>query len=377
MAFGAEKPAYNCNMTDSLFATPSLGLVRVALPVPIDSLFDYRVPESMDANAQPGHRVQVQFGGRPLVGLICQRLPESAREAPERVGQLASLDGVIDAAPVLSHEMIRMLGEAAAEILCPIGIALTTALPRGSEPRIVRRLALSARGRAALQSGAVSGDARAVLALLAEGPAAPGTVARKIPRAQTMLHVLERDGLLTRVQHERKPTARARTERTASLAPGIDLDAVCEGELARAPKQAELLRRIAHRPMVSVASLCAKRPQNANLLRTLEKRGFVQIGVQAAPRDVLGARVNRHVPVRGLDHDVVLELDGDELIVGSEAGVRIYGQDPPSGGAPTSIRITCPPARRIDIVVGKAAAGRAPFGFSIRAVDVPSSWDGA
>ena len=123
MTFGLRKRAYNCAMTDSLFAAPSLGLVRVALPVPIDSLFDYRVPEPMDANAQPGHRVQVRFSGRPLVGLICERLPESSREAPSRVGELASLDKVIDSEPVLSLEMIRMLGEAAAEILCPIGIA--------------------------------------------------------------------------------------------------------------------------------------------------------------------------------------------------------------------------------------------------------------
>jgi len=296
MTFGLRKRAYNCAMTDSLFAAPSLGLVRVALPVPIDSLFDYRVPEPMDASAQPGHRVQVRFSGRPLVGLICERLPESSREAPSRVGELSSLDKVIDSAPVLSLEMIRMLGEAAAEILCPIGIAITTALPRGSEPRVVRQLALSARGQQALRTGAVSGDALAVLEVLAEGPAAPGTLARKVPRAQTMLHVLERDGLLTRVHLERGPTAKARTERTASIAPGLDVDAVCGGELARAPKQAELLRRIAQSPSVPVASLRAKRPQNANLLRALEKRGFVSIGVQAAPRDVLGAPVERDQP---------------------------------------------------------------------------------
>ena len=283
-------------MTESLFAAPSLGLVRVALPVPIDSLFDYRVPESQAANALPGHRVQVSFGGRPLVGLICERLPESAREAPERIGELASLDKVIDSSPVLSAEMMRMLRDAASEILCPVGIALTTALPRGSAPRVVRQLALSPRGERALRTGAVEGFARKVLSLLEGGPASPGSLARKVPQAQTMLHTLERDGLLMRVQQELAPSAKARSERTVSIAPGIDLAGICQGELARAPKQAELLRRIAQHGSVSVANLRADRPQNVNLLRALEKRGFVTLGVQAAPRDVLGPPVERDRP---------------------------------------------------------------------------------
>ena len=284
-------------MTESLFAAPSRGLVRVALPVPIDSLFDYRVPETMAASALPGHRVQVSFGGRPLVGLICERLPESAREAPERVGELASLDKVIDSAPVVSGKMMRMLRDAAAEILCPIGIALAAALPRGSAPRIERLFALSPRGEQALRTGAVEGFARKVLSLLVNGPATPSSLARKVPQAQAMLHTLERDGLLMRIQQERGPSAKARTERTASITPGIDLNSVCSGELARAPKQAELLRRIARDARVPVAKLRADRPQNANLLRALEKRGFVTLGAQAAPRNVLGPPVERDRPL--------------------------------------------------------------------------------
>ena len=283
-------------MTESLFAAPSSGIARVALPVPVDRLFDYRVPEAMDADAQPGHRVQVNFGGRPLVGVICERVQELSPDAPANVAELSHLDGVVDTEPVLSNPMTRMLREAAAEILCPVGFALAAALPRGSAPRVVRQLALTARGKAALASGAVSGHALQVLTLLLDEPASPGSLARKIPGAQTMLHVLERDGLITRVENEKKPSAKARTERTATLATDVDVDAVCTGELARAPKQAELLRRIAQNPGVSTNNLSAERPQNANLLRTLEKRGFVEIGVKAAPRDVLGPAVPRDEP---------------------------------------------------------------------------------
>jgi primosomal protein N' (replication factor Y) len=313
-------------MTESLFAAPTQGLVRVALPVPIDSLFDYRVPIAMAAGAQPGHRVQVSFGGRPLVGLVCECLPESAREAPEHSGGLASLDKVFDSVPVLSAEMMRMLRDAAAEILCPIGIALTAALPRGSAPRIVRQIALSPRGEQALRTGAVEGFARKVLSLLAAGPAAPSSIARKVPQAQTMLHTLERDGLLMRVQIERGPSAKARTERTASLAPGIDLDAICGSELARAPKQAALLRRIANHPNVPVARLREERAQNSNLLRTLEKRGFISLGVQAAPRDVLGPPVARDQPLDlTADQAAALAKIAQAVRAGSSESFLLHG----------------------------------------------------
>ncbi len=286
-------------MTESLFAAPSRGIARVALPVPIDSLFDYRIPEACEARAQPGHRVLVGFGGRPLVGVICERLSESDSKLQGVSRQdLSTLDRVIDASPVLSESMMRMLREAAREILCPVGLAVTAALPRGSAPRVVRQLSLSPKGRRALATGAVRSAARQVLERLAGGPATPAALARAIPQAQTMLATLERDGLLVRVQTERGPSAKERSERTASVAEGVDVESVCGEALARAPKQAELLRRIARQQPLAVSKLRADRLRDVDLLRTLEKRGFVAIGTQAAPRDVLGPPVDRDQPHR-------------------------------------------------------------------------------
>jgi primosomal protein N' (replication factor Y) len=313
-------------MTESLFATPSSGIVRVALPVPIDRLFDYRVPEAMDAGARAGHRVQVTFGGRPLVALICERLQEDAPGAPQHTAELSDLDGVIDTQSVVSPALIQILRETAAELLTPVGIALCAALPRGSAPRVVRHLALTPRGEAALVSGAADGQAKNVLTALSAGPAAPGTIARKFPAAQTMLHVLERDGLITRVSHEHGPTAKKRTERTASIASGVNVDEVCDGELRRAPKQADLLRRIAQNDAASVTDLSRDQPRNTSLLRTLEKRGFVTIGVRSAPRDVLGPVVPRDTPHSLTDDQAVaLERVEDAIETRSSHSFLLHG----------------------------------------------------
>ena len=136
-------------MTESLFAAPTAGIARVALPVPIDSLFDYRIRDEQREGAKPGHRVQVVFGGRPLTGVVCETLDEVGAPASH---ELSTLESVIDEAPVLSPAMLRMLREAAADILCPVGIALSAALPRGSAPRAVRELAMSEKGRRALRA---------------------------------------------------------------------------------------------------------------------------------------------------------------------------------------------------------------------------------
>ncbi len=72
-------------------------IVRIALPVPIDSLFDYRVPEELSEHARPGHRALVPFSGRRLTGLIVEVGPEAG--GGER-RSLARIDRVIDAEPV-------------------------------------------------------------------------------------------------------------------------------------------------------------------------------------------------------------------------------------------------------------------------------------
>ena len=43
---------------------------EVAVAVPVDRLFTYRVPESLRAEAVPGRRVRVPFGPRSATGYV-------------------------------------------------------------------------------------------------------------------------------------------------------------------------------------------------------------------------------------------------------------------------------------------------------------------
>ena len=275
-------------MSEPLFADESGEVARVALPVPVDRLFDYRIPEALAASARPGCRVRVRFRRRALTGIIVERAASSGFR-----GRLRPIERVEDAEPVMPSDQLAWLCEAAAEFLCPVGVALAAALPPRSAPRAARGYGLSARGREALRSGAVVGAARSVLERVGGRGASAAWLRRRAGEvagpgdAAALLRELVRDGLL-RPQTLESPAARPGCVRTAELAPGVDA-ARAQDELARAPRQAELLARLARQGPTPVPALRAEQPRAAEALRALARRGLVRIGERSRPSDVLGA----------------------------------------------------------------------------------------
>ena len=75
---------------------PHPNVVRVALPVPVDTLFSYAVPPALAAGARPGVRVLVPFGARRMAGLVvASGAGEDARQLaddPPRIGRQAIAD---------------------------------------------------------------------------------------------------------------------------------------------------------------------------------------------------------------------------------------------------------------------------------------------
>ncbi|KGQ17832.1 Primosome assembly protein PriA [Lysobacter dokdonensis DS-58] len=100
-------------------------VLRVALPVPLARLFDYRAPEGVDVEAVPvGARVRVMFGPRELIGVVAGTGPidTAARETKAALA-------VLDTAPVLQGELLDSLRWLARYVHAPLGEVLATALP--------------------------------------------------------------------------------------------------------------------------------------------------------------------------------------------------------------------------------------------------------
>jgi len=106
-------------------------LVRVAVPVPVRSGFDYRC----DAPVAPGCRVLVPHGGRRLVGLVTE-LPAAGAVPAAR---LKAVEAVMDRAPLVSAPLLQLLLWAADYYQHPVGEVCKAALPGllGTAPRTV------------------------------------------------------------------------------------------------------------------------------------------------------------------------------------------------------------------------------------------------
>ncbi|HET7924873.1 MAG TPA: hypothetical protein VFL30_08235, partial [Rhodanobacteraceae bacterium] len=148
-------------------------ILRVALPVPLDRLFDYA---SNGVDAAPGSRVLVPFGRRDVVGVAV----EYADATDLSADRLKPATRALDAAPLIGAELMSTLRRAARYYQYPLGEVLHAALPAAlRSPRplpapVADQLALTADGEAARNDPKRRRGTRidALLELLADGPAA-------------------------------------------------------------------------------------------------------------------------------------------------------------------------------------------------------------
>jgi primosomal protein N' (replication factor Y) len=122
----------------------------VALPVPLDMVFTYRVP----AEATP------VVGGRVLVPFRHQRLTGIVVELHDRkpTVTIKSLLNVLDSAPALDEQLLRLGRWIADYYLAPLGEVFRTMLPLNAEFKHTIACRITAEGRMALHLAGVSGS---------------------------------------------------------------------------------------------------------------------------------------------------------------------------------------------------------------------------
>jgi primosomal protein N' (replication factor Y) len=98
-------------------------ILRVALDVPLDRLFDYRAAH--DAPAPVGARVRVPFGRREVVGIVVAH--DDVSEVP--IEKLKDASTALDPVALFDDELLATLRFAARYYQHPLGEVLHTALP--------------------------------------------------------------------------------------------------------------------------------------------------------------------------------------------------------------------------------------------------------
>ncbi len=124
-------------------------ILKVAVSVPLSRLFDY-LPPSGAAAVLPGSRVVVPFGRQKLVGVVMS-LHDSS-DLP--VNKIRRCEAVLDEAPLLSADDLRLITFTSSYYHHPIGEVVAAALPallRAGKPLLpmLRLVAISDAGAAA------------------------------------------------------------------------------------------------------------------------------------------------------------------------------------------------------------------------------------
>jgi primosomal protein N' (replication factor Y) len=176
----------------------------VALNVPVDKLFHYRVPEPLREALTAGARVRVPFGRREMTG-YCVGFAETPDVEAARVKDILR---VLDRPAILDERMLRLTRWMAEYYCCSWGAALDAALPsgvkKGSAARTVlmvsaARPAEELRARAAELEARAPRQARALRALAAtEGEITASDLAGLAEVDHGVLWRLCRAGHLTR-----------------------------------------------------------------------------------------------------------------------------------------------------------------------------------
>src|SRR5215831_18558237 len=100
-----------------------MAIARVALPLAVDRLFDYWLPEGL--GTQPGSVVRVSFGRRRLVGVVVE-IVASAQLPPEKI---MPIHEVISELPPLPEDVRSLAKFVAAYYQQPIGPCFSDTVP--------------------------------------------------------------------------------------------------------------------------------------------------------------------------------------------------------------------------------------------------------
>ena len=252
-----------------------------------DRPFDYLVPERVRPLVKPGVRVGVPFGPRVLQGFVVG-VAETTEMDPSK---LKPLKGVLDAAPVVTAELLELASWLSRKYVCPQYTALAALLPSALKTKTETVY------EAAVPPGAPGTPeaARGVLEYVARrGSVSEQALMQAFAERAEELHLAIGLGLLTESKQV-KDRLGAKTQLFVRPAAGAEaLREAAETLRRRAPKQAELLERMASAEEAggiaggfdgeALAEL-AREGIGPSAVKALEAKGLVAVEEREVARD--------------------------------------------------------------------------------------------
>jgi primosomal protein N' (replication factor Y) len=167
----------------------------VSLPVPLDQVFTYRLPETLRHRVQIGSRVLAPFGARKLAGIVLRTHDDHPPSPPKELLRL------LDEEPVLDDELLQ-LGRWISSYYCsPLGEVLRAMTPLSGDLRRGKIFSLTTSGRDAARQLHLNEEdsedpSREVLRLLEVRALSATYLTKKVNKAAVVLRSLEKKGFV-------------------------------------------------------------------------------------------------------------------------------------------------------------------------------------
>lgn len=263
--------------------------VAVALPMPLDRTYTYRVPEALTDAAKVGCRVLVPFGKRAVTGMVV-----GPGEAVPKGITLRPIQDVLDDQPAFTDEMLRLTRWIADYYLCGWGEAIRAALPTGTS--VESQLHLYRTDQPAPED--LPKLAGRVLDYLAthEGEAPLSSVRHQLGEVPlALIRRLEAAGLL-RVERElSRAKVRVKYEKYLRLADAFRTPEALGAlrEDLRGAKQIAVVEALAAyavegQPLARQADVLARAEASSATVSSLAKKGILSVEEQEVIRTPLG-----------------------------------------------------------------------------------------
>ena len=252
--------------------------IEVAIALPINNTFTYKVPEEMLLLALPGKRVLAPFGQRKVTGYIFQL---SEKQELENIKYI--LD-VLDEAPLFPESMIPFFKWIADYYIYPVGEVVKCAIPSGLNIYDFTSVEITESGRKALKDPSLTSIEKEVLQFIKNKPSSIKNILKSLGKeiSNSLMGRMEAKDLLTTRRILKGSRVSPNMERYVVLKENITIQ---ENLSVQRKKIIDLLQA---EHDVSLKTIKKIVPSASRIVKSMEDAGYVSVVDRRVYRDPFG-----------------------------------------------------------------------------------------
>lgn len=254
-------------------------VANIAVCLPLEKTFHYVVPETMKDSIQIGMRVLVPFSGRKVTGFVIGLIDQSPKEFE---GELKEIEAILDEAPLIDHQMLRLYQWISDYYIYPLGEVIKTGIPPGLQLKSRWFVSLTQYGKEAIMSGDIDPVRKRVLEEIKNYQKIPLEKILKIFKneiSRSQIFTLKKKGLINLEVGIEGEGVKPRIEKVIKYEN--------EGSLRESSKkQKDILNWIKERGEVFYSELTKIFKSPSRSIQSLKEKGYISIYEKEVPREI-------------------------------------------------------------------------------------------